>query len=122
MQWNYICPNCQKWHRVDWINRSNTFVCPNTQKNHIPPTPSQQVSAYVDTHEWPVEMENVVISLKGTNCTVPGCKKTYQTLDHRIPYAKGGKTSTENLFPMCDDHNQSKSDTDYSTWLLTKPK
>jgi len=55
--------------------------------------------------------------LKGNLCTVPGCKKKYETLDHRLAYNNVGKTSVENLFPMCNFHNQSKGDKDYRIWL-----
>lgn len=63
-------------------------------------------------------MEQVVIETKGTTCTVPKCNKHYETLDHRLPFSKNGRTSVENLFPMCNEHNQSKGDTDYNVWAI----
>jgi hypothetical protein len=64
-------------------------------------------------------MENAVIKLRGTKCTVPGCGKDYETLDHREPYSDIGKTSVENLFPMCRAHNDLKGDENYFLWLLS---
>jgi 5-methylcytosine-specific restriction endonuclease McrA len=117
MKWNYICPKCQIWRKIEWDSRQAIFNCHNTNESYSPPTPSQQHIAYFDTREWPSEMETVVVNLKGKKCTVPGCNKDYESLDHRIAYANGGKTSVENLFPMCTDHNSSKGDKDYETWL-----
>lgn len=80
--------------------------------------PSQQYDAYVDTHEWPKEMEAVVVALRRRICTAPGCAKAYETLDHRIPWSKGGPTSVANLFPMCTQHNLEKGNTDYAKWVM----
>jgi hypothetical protein len=112
---------CNQWRSVEWTERGNILNCHVTQASYIPPTPAQQHDAYVDIHEWPDEMEKVVITAKGNKYIVPGCSKIYETLDHRIPWSQGGHTSVSNLFPMCDKHNQSKDDTNYSEWLATKP-
>jgi hypothetical protein len=117
MKWNYICPKCKNWRNINWESRGSTYDCHKTKESYIPPTPSQQHYAYVDTHDWPKEMEAVVIDLKGGKCTVPGCYKDADTIDHRIAFINGGKTSVENLFPMCKDHNSSKGDKDYNAWL-----
>lgn len=122
MKWTYRCSHCGVNCIVDWENREKRFICHKCKKTHSPPSPAQQPSAFVDTHNWPQEMEDAVINAKGHNCTVPGCKKKNETLDHRLAWSKGGKTSVENLWPMCIEHNQSKGDEDYQTWLnsLTK--
>lgn len=119
MKWNYICPKCKDWRHVEWADRESKHNCHKTKESYIPPTPAQQTSAYVDTHDWPKEMEKIVVTNKGNKCTVPGCKKNYETLDHRLAYSNDGKTSVDNLFPMCIEHNQSKNNSDYKTWLAT---
>lgn len=121
MKWFSRCPYCNEMRNVDWEKRQNKYQChKDNTKIYTPFTPSQDSSGYVDTHNWPEEIETIVIGLKGKNCTVPGCSKKYQTLDHRIPWSKNGKTSVENLFPMCTEHNLSKSDTEYETWLKSQ--
>lgn len=117
MEWNYRCPYCNKWCKINWLDRFDARICNEKELNYLPPGPLEQHDAFVDTHEWPDEMEKAVLSLKGFNCSVHGCYKIYETLDHRIPFSKGGKTSVDNLFPMCDEHNQSKGDSEYSVWL-----
>lgn len=117
MKWNYKCSICYSWGSIDWKDIDNTYTCHSCKKIHISPKPENQFFAFVDTREWPNEMEKTVINIKGNKCTVPGCKKDYGTLDHRIAFSQGGKTSVNNLFPMCIEHNQSKGDKDYSIWL-----
>lgn len=116
MIWNYKCPICGEWCYCDWDERETNVTCSKKTVYTIP-TPAQQHNAYVDTHNWPAEMEGVVVTLKGNKCTAPDCDNYYQTLDHRIPYSKNGKTSIDNLFPMCNECNQSKSDKNYYEWL-----
>jgi len=65
-------------------------------------------------------MKAVVYKLKGNLCTAPGCGKPSETLDHREPWAYGGLTSVENLFPMCTECNTSKGTKDYEDWLLDR--
>jgi 5-methylcytosine-specific restriction endonuclease McrA len=120
MKWNYICPYCNEWRYVDWEKREGRFKCEKMNKTYVPPTPSDQEQAYVDTHEWPELMEEVVVGAKGLACTVPGCEAHYETLDHRIPFSRDGRTCVENLFPMCNEHNQSKGDKNYEVWLLAR--
>lgn len=120
MKWNYNCPRCNNHRVIEWAERQNSYLChQNKELSYIPPTPAEQHSAYVDTHDWPSEMEQTVKALRGTKCTVPGCNKTGNTLDHRTAFSKGGKTCVANLYPMCTDHNLSKNDSDYDTWLKT---
>lgn len=117
MIWNYQCPNCSSGRSCDWLKRNVVYTCGKCFQSYTPPTPAEQHSADVDTHNWPIEMEDVVVELKGDICTVPGCNNQYETLDHRIPYTNNGPTSVSNLFPMCNHHNQSKGDTNYYDWL-----
>ncbi|MFZ1081522.1 MAG: HNH endonuclease signature motif containing protein [Candidatus Kryptoniota bacterium] len=120
MNWFYICPHCKEWRSIRWEERQKSYYCKEKKMNYIPPTPAEQTSAYVDTQEWPMEIEEVVVATKGRKCIVPGCKSDYQTLDHRIPYSKKGHTSVDNLFPMCTEHHKLKGDTDYERWLMIK--
>ena len=117
MEWNYRCPLCNRWRQINWLDRFDARNCDKKDTYYLPPGPLEQHDAYVDTHAWPDEMEQAVLTLKGFNCCVPGCYKVFETLDHRVPFSKGGKTSVNNLFPMCEEHNKSKGDSDYSTWL-----
>jgi 5-methylcytosine-specific restriction endonuclease McrA len=118
MIWNYKCPICGQWRNCDWNERNNIKNCHIYKKDYNVPTPAQQNDAYVDTHNWPVEMEDVVIASKGSKCSAPDCVKDYETLDHRIPYSNGGRTSVDNLFPMCNECNQSKGDKNFLQWIL----
>ena len=120
VKWNYRCPQCSKRHANDWGDRDKTLICPNAKQSFRLPSPEQQHDGFVDSHEWPEEMERAVVLLKGNICTVPGCKKPYETLDHRIPWSNNGHTSVENLFPMCKEHNGAKGDMQYNTGLSVK--
>lgn len=58
-------------------------------------------------------------------CTVEGCPKKADSLDHRIPYdadakpsENPGKTCVRNLHPMCQEHNSSKGNQEYESWSL----
>jgi len=117
MNWHYRCPSCGAWGYIDWEKRENIFKCHKYKVGYTPPSPYEDHDAYIDAHDWPLEMEEVVIALKGKYCTVPWCKKKYETLDHRVAYSKDGRTSVVNLFPMCNEHNQSKGDSNYDNWL-----
>jgi hypothetical protein len=122
MNWNYRCPLCSAWGIIDWADRAKSFTCHQCRGVHTPPTPADQHDAYVDTHEWPQEMEDEVVRTKGRHCTVPACTKRYETLDHRVAWSKGGPTSVDNLYPMCEAHNQSKGDQDYDDWLASETR
>lgn len=119
MKWNYRCPKCHKWRNIEWAERKESHRCHQTHESYYPPTLLEQHEGYLNTHEWPPEMEKIVVALKGENCTVPNCTKHYETLDHRVPYSKKGKTSVENLFPICEVHNLLKGDKSYIYWLMT---
>jgi hypothetical protein len=112
MYWNFMCPKCNEWHQVKWTNRLKIYKCQETKIRYIPPSPSLQYEAYVDTYEWTDEMKRATIALKGIYCSVEGCRNRYGTLYHKVPWTKGGRTSVNNLFPICHAHSRSIDDTD----------
>ena len=120
MRWFYTCPSCGSLGLVLWREHGQFRNCHACLHLHVVPSPWSQLSAYVDSQDYPDEMAEVVIRLKGTRCTVPGCGKAAEVLDHRRPYSRGGRTSVENLFPMCELHNLQKGDQDYGTWLAIR--
>jgi 5-methylcytosine-specific restriction endonuclease McrA len=120
MRYHYVSPACRQWVWIDWEIRHGAIHCPHLDVTYRAPGPAEQVDAYVDTHEWPEEMEDIVRRLRGDRCTVPGCSRYADTLDHRTPWSQGGHTCVANLWPMCSDHNTSKSDTDYVVWLAAE--
>jgi hypothetical protein len=117
MKWHYRCPKCNARLSINWEEREQKRLCEDCNSPHDPPSSSEQHDAWVDRHDWPDEMERTVYVVRGKTCTVPGCQKRADTLDHRRAWSKGGRTSVDNLFPMCEDHNQSKGDEDYHDWL-----
>lgn len=121
MNWHYKCPLCGEWRTVPWVEREQQRNCHQDGRTYYPPSPAKDHRAYVDTHDWPTEMEETVVAVRGSMCTVPNCNRQAQTLDHRVAWTKGGRTSVENLFPMCTKHNQEKGDQDYQSWLAGRP-
>lgn len=121
MIYNYICPGCGWWRIVGWRERAERRKCHLTGRLYVPPSPTYQHYAFVDSHEWPLEMEVAALAARGKSCTVPGCFRLASTLDHRIPWSKGGVTSVLNLHPMCEQHNLAKGDLPYDFWLATRP-
>jgi len=117
MKWHYWCPFCARPARTDWASRNKVLTCAQCGKNRVPPSPSEQHKAYVDTQDWPAEMEVAVRELRGNRCTIPGCIKPADTLDHRVSFSKKGRTSVANLFPMCTEHNLAKGDQNYVAFL-----
>ena len=51
-------------------------------------------------------------------CSVPGCTKPSESVDHVVPFSKGGKTHWTNLTGMCKYHNQKKSNKSLLRFLL----
>ena len=117
MIWKFKCTVCKEWREIDWNRKDIKHTCHKTRESYYPPKPTEQHEAYLDTHSWTLEMEETVVKLKGECCVVPKCDKRYETLDHRIPYSVRGRTSVDNLFPMCNEHNDAKGDRDYDDWL-----
>ncbi len=122
MIWHYKCPQCGESLTVDWRWLKLEVTCPQCHKVHYPPTPSEDHYAYIEGDKWPKELEDVVASLRGTTCAVPGCYEHYSTLVHRISVSKGGRTSVDNLLPMCSRHAQLKGEQNYEEWLATLTK
>jgi len=117
MLWHYRCPGCSQDLEVDWEWLRNEVHCPQCQLSHYPPTPSEDHTAFVGTDTWPKDLEDTVIRLKGTTCAVPTCYNDYGTLAHRIPVSREGRTSIENLVPLCEHHARLMGDRPYAEWL-----
>ena len=117
MIWKFKCTVCKEWREIDWDRKDIRHTCHKTRESYYPPNPAEQHDAYLDSHDWTLDMEEIVVKFRGERCVVPGCIKHYETLDHRVPYSEGGKTSVKNLFPICFEHNDAKGDMDYDDWL-----
>lgn len=117
MFWNYSCPECNKPTSVDWSGREAEATCRRCAKSHYPPTPHEDHYAYVDELKWPPELEEAVISLRGTVCAVPGCFGEHTTLVFRVPISAGGQTSVDNLMPVCARHSVSKGERAWDEWI-----
>jgi hypothetical protein len=117
MIWHYNCPECSQPTEVKWEWLEKEVICTSCGATHYPPTPHEDHYAYVDTNEWPSEIEEAVTALRGTVCAVPGCYHERETFVHRRPATLGGRTSVDNLLPMCKRHAESKTERDYDEWL-----
>ncbi|MGQ9708068.1 MAG: HNH endonuclease signature motif containing protein [bacterium] len=62
-------------------------------------------------------MERSVVARKGAGCVVPGCFANYNTLAFRIPIARGGKVSADNLIPVCSKHARELAAKGYDEWV-----
>lgn len=113
MRYGFQCSQCQDWHNIAWSRINQQFKCPNTNVALPPPRPGQQSAAYVNDVDWPPEMEEAVLELRGVDCCFPGCNRHYETLDHIRPLAYGGRTSAQNLLPVCESHARSKTDPEW---------
>ena len=117
MIWHYNCPGCSRAIDVDWDWLTDEVACPLCDHRHYPPTPGENHFAYVGTDMWPAEMESAVLALRGTTCEVSGCFHEHDTLVHKKPISLGGKTSVDNLVPMCAHHARMKGEQDYDKWI-----
>jgi len=117
MFWNYSCPECHKPTSVEWSQREAEAACRRCGRPHYPPMPHEDHYAYVDELKWPPELEEAVISLRGTVCAVPGCFGEHTTLVFRVPLTAGGQTSVENLLPVCARHAVSKGERSWDEWI-----
>jgi 5-methylcytosine-specific restriction endonuclease McrA len=99
---------------------------------HVPPSPMFDTQAWVETRDAPYEMTRAAFLLHGRvvfgkhMCTVPGCTREATLLDHRVafdgsatPEDNPGKTSVENLYPMCPECDHGKGDGDYEAWVTS---
>lgn len=119
MTWHYNCPVCGNPMAVEWARHKEQTQCRKCRTRHYPPTPDEDHFAYITGQRWPPEMEQVVISRRGSVCTAPGCFREYKTLAPRKPISRGGKISVDNLIPLCFQHARDKGDQDYDDWVRT---
>ena len=117
MIWHYRCPSCRRAREVPWDSIRQEVVCPDCKAVHYAPTPGEDHAAYVDGKRWPQQMEDEVVALRGSACAVPGCYREHATLVPRLPFAKGGRLSVENLAPACAQHATERGDGNYDEWL-----
>ena len=117
MIWHYSCPNCRQEVEIPWDKIKDEKVCPHCQTAHFAPTPGEDHIAYVTGEIWPPEMEEAVVALRGSACIAPGCYREHTTLVVRVPAAKGGRLSVENLLPACVLHASTRGEDDYVDWL-----
>jgi len=117
MLWNYSCPECHRPTSVDWSQRENEALCRRCARKHYPPTPHEDHYAYVDEVQWPPEIEETVVSIRGAICAVPGCYGEHTTLVFKQPASTGGQTSVDNLMPVCAKHAASKGSRPWDEWL-----
>ncbi len=117
MTWHYNCPECGSAMAVEWSRHKEEVVCRKCRRRHYPPTPDEDHYAYISGQKWPPEMEQVVISRRGTVCVVPGCFASYDTLMLRKPISLGGRICVDNLLPVCFRHSREKGERDYDEWV-----
>jgi hypothetical protein len=117
MLWNYDCPVCRRPTAVDWRLRKGKVVCGSCERTHYPPTPYEDRYAYVDSEQWPYEIEQAVVALPRSTCSVPGCSFAPATLVHRLSPSAGGQTSVDNLMPLCAHHVALKGNRDYPEFM-----
>lgn len=118
MLWNYDCPECHKPTSVDWKLREAEATCRRCARVHYPPTPNEDHYAFVDDLKWPPEIEAAVLSIRGAICAVSGCYGEHTTLVFRQPPSAGGRTSVDNLVPVCARHAASKGDRPWDEWIV----
>ena len=88
MKWNYRYPQCGYWHSIEWSDREKSLLYVKLTQFYYAPTPAHQPEAYVDTHDWPDELERVVISIKGIMCRSQVAPKYAKQLD--VPHPTCG--------------------------------
>jgi hypothetical protein len=117
--WHYACPECHQPTHVRWDKIEMMTRCIECGFEHYPPTPHEDHYAWIDSQDWPPEMRETVVSMRGTICTVPGCYREATTLAHRVPYLKDGRTCVDNLVPICAEHAADRGDQDWDEWLAS---
>jgi hypothetical protein len=122
MIWHYHCPQCGRAREVSWDDISHEVVCPDCSSAHYAPTPGEDHAAYVGGEDWPQQMTDEVVALRGSTCAVPGCYREHTTLVPRLPFTKGGRVSVENLAPACAQHASTRGEGDYDEWLARYAK
>jgi len=117
-KWCFKCPVCGEWEETSWEKRNSLYECKQTKKIYYPPSPLEQIYAYIDSRHYPKEIEDIVIKLKGRICYVPNCRNYYSMLIRKTPLSKGGKTSVDNLIPVCFEHAISLNEDEYNLWYI----
>ncbi|MGQ9678376.1 MAG: HNH endonuclease signature motif containing protein [bacterium] len=102
---------------VEWVRHKDAVLCRKCRTRHYPPTPDEDHFAYICGQKWPPEMEQVVVSRRGTTCIAPGCFASYDTLTLRKPISLGGRICVDNLVPVCFKHAREKGERDYDDWI-----
>lgn len=117
MKWHYTCPQCRRPAEIDWSALEAQTECAVCGNVHYPPTPQEDRYAWLEADDWTPEMKDAAIVLRGTICMVPGCYGEYETLVYRVPPAREGKNSVDNLMPVCGRHAATRGDRDWDEWL-----
>jgi hypothetical protein len=82
------------------------------------------------TRRRPTTAQRRRVEATNPTCIFPGCRTpaTTSDIDHRIEYAKGGRTHTTNLGPLCEYHHGVRHDAGWSyerlpdaDYLFTSP-
>ncbi|MFM8971760.1 MAG: HNH endonuclease signature motif containing protein [Actinomycetota bacterium] len=61
------------------------------------------------TRSIPPRLKRVIVDRDRT-CVVPGCDVSWNLeIDHRVPFAQGGRTDEENLARLCHEHHRQKT-------------
>ena len=70
-----------------------------------------ELHAHTDSYT-PTEAMRRIVCARHAHCVFPGCTMPSQLcqLDHRIPFGQGGKTTPDNLYPLCQKHHNLKTD------------
>jgi len=97
-------------HLKQWLTRPGTTV---TIRPVIDLAASLHSRGY---HPSPALREQVI--LRNRTCVFPHCTRTTRTadLDHIEPHERGGRTSSENLAPLCRLHHRAKT---HDLWTYT---
>jgi len=97
-------------HLKQWLTRPGTTV---TIRPVIDLAASLEARGY---HPSPTLREQVI--LRNRTCVFPHCTRSVRSadLDHIQAYERGGRTSSENLAPLCRLHHRAKT---HDLWTYT---
>ncbi|MFE4362255.1 HNH endonuclease [Kitasatospora sp. NPDC056800] len=65
--------------------------------------------------KFPLWIWLVVLTANGGECAY--CSRPAETMDHVIPFSRGGADDLRNLVPACDYCNNQKGDLDPTEWI-----
>jgi hypothetical protein len=117
MHWHYNCPQCEKPCVAEWEELGLQAQCDVCGNVHYPPTPHEDRFAWLESDRWTQEMEEAVLTIRGTICGVPGCYHEHETMGLRVPLSKEGRISVDNLMPLCNAHAATRGEGDWNEWL-----